>query len=137
MFVVARQGPTPGYIVDLYHRLPAIQKKLVDVDGSVYWMLSHPRQAATLIGDWFSGSLTLAHPRRGGAGGRSRRHGARRDSPLIAANRAGGDRPGHCGPGPQCHPVDVRCLSRRAALRRGIAIRATAPGRPWRMEDAL
>jgi len=62
MFVVARQGPTPGYIVDLYHRLPAIQKKLVDVDGSVYWMLSHPRQAATLIGDWFSGSLTPANP---------------------------------------------------------------------------
>jgi len=33
----------------------------VDVDGGVYWMLSHPRQAATLIGDWFSGSLTPAN----------------------------------------------------------------------------
>jgi hypothetical protein len=41
----------------LYHRLPAIPKKLIDIDGSVYWMLSHPRQAATLIGDWFAASL--------------------------------------------------------------------------------
>lgn len=57
MFVVASQGPTPTYIVDLYHRLPAVQKKLVEIDGSVYWMLSHPRQAATLIADWFSASL--------------------------------------------------------------------------------
>jgi len=45
---------------DLYHRLPDIQKKLVDIDGSVYWMLSHPRPAATLIGDWFSVSLAPA-----------------------------------------------------------------------------
>jgi hypothetical protein len=57
MFVVASQGPTPGYIADLYERLPAIDKKLARVDGSVYWMISHPQQAASLVGDWFSGSL--------------------------------------------------------------------------------
>jgi hypothetical protein len=60
MFVVARQGPTPAYVVDLYHRLPAAPKRLVEIDGSVYWMLSHPQQAATLIGDWFA--ATLVHP---------------------------------------------------------------------------
>lgn len=57
MFVVASEGPTPGYIADLHGRLPAIEKKLVRVDGSVYWMLSHPRQAATLVGDWFAATL--------------------------------------------------------------------------------
>jgi hypothetical protein len=28
------------------------------MDGSVYWMISHPRQAAILIADWFAASLT-------------------------------------------------------------------------------
>jgi hypothetical protein len=60
MFMLASQGPTPGYITDLYHRLPVAQKRLVQIDGSVYWMLSHPRQAATLVGDWFAGSLQHA-----------------------------------------------------------------------------
>jgi hypothetical protein len=54
MFVVASEGPTPDYIVNLYQQLPAIPKKLIQVDGSVYWMLSHQRQAAALIADWFS-----------------------------------------------------------------------------------
>ena len=58
MFVVASDGPTPQYIVDLYHRLPAVPKKLVRVDGSVYWMLSHVREAATLVADWFATTLT-------------------------------------------------------------------------------
>ena len=57
MFVVASDGPTPQYIVDLYHRLPAVPKKLVRVDGSVYWMLSHVREAATLVADWFATTL--------------------------------------------------------------------------------
>ena len=61
MFLVARQGPTPRYIVDLYRRLPAVQKRLIDVDGSVYWMLSHPQQAATLISGWFAASLASDH----------------------------------------------------------------------------
>lgn len=57
MFVVADLGPTPGYIADLYRRLPDIAKKLVQVDGSVYWMLSHPRDAASLISGWFAATL--------------------------------------------------------------------------------
>ena len=57
MFVVASEGPTPGYIVDLHRRLPAIPTKLVRVEGSVYWMLSHPCQAATLVADWFASTL--------------------------------------------------------------------------------
>jgi alpha-beta hydrolase superfamily lysophospholipase len=58
MFVVARQGPTPAYIAELYRRLPAIRKEIVDIDGSVYWMLSHPRTAAEIVCDWFDSSLT-------------------------------------------------------------------------------
>jgi hypothetical protein len=54
MFVVASEGPTPDYIVNLYQRLLAIPKKLLQIDGSVYWMLSRPRQATALIADWFS-----------------------------------------------------------------------------------
>jgi len=42
------------YIVDVHQRLPAIPKKLLQIDGSVYWMLSHQRQATALIADWFS-----------------------------------------------------------------------------------
>jgi len=29
----------------------------VDIDGSVYLMISHPHQATTVIGDWFSATL--------------------------------------------------------------------------------
>jgi pimeloyl-ACP methyl ester carboxylesterase len=54
MFVVASDGPTPGYITNLYSRLPSIPRKLVPIEGSVYWMLSHPHQAAALISDWFT-----------------------------------------------------------------------------------
>lgn len=57
MFIVADHGPTPAYIVDLYHRLPAIQRRLKQVEGSVYWMLSHPREAAGLVVEWFASSL--------------------------------------------------------------------------------
>jgi alpha-beta hydrolase superfamily lysophospholipase len=62
MFIVASLGPTPDYITDLYQRLPVAQKKLVPIDGSVYWMLSHPREAATLIDAWFATSLTSPGP---------------------------------------------------------------------------
>jgi alpha-beta hydrolase superfamily lysophospholipase len=57
MFVVASEGPTPDYIRELYQRLPLKRKRIVDVEGSVYWMLSHPQQSAALIADWFAASL--------------------------------------------------------------------------------
>ena len=57
MFLVADGGPTPDYIVNLYAQLPVSHKRLVRLEGSVYWMLSHPRQAAAMIGDWFTTSL--------------------------------------------------------------------------------
>jgi len=53
MFVVGRGGPTPAYIKALYDRLPPIKKKLIEVNGSVYWMLSHPVEAADVLCDWF------------------------------------------------------------------------------------
>jgi pimeloyl-ACP methyl ester carboxylesterase len=54
LFMVARRGFTaPAYFQDLYDRLPPIEKRLVEVDGSVFWMLSHPKEAAKLACGWF------------------------------------------------------------------------------------
>lgn len=57
MFVVASRGPTPGYINALYGRLPQIKKRLTAVDGSVYWMLSHPVEAADTVCGWFDETI--------------------------------------------------------------------------------
>ena len=64
MFIVASDGPTPGYIRDLYRRLPLARKRLVEVEGSVYWMLSHPERAAGLVAEWFS-ALDPRQPAKG------------------------------------------------------------------------
>lgn len=54
MFLVPVRGwSDPSYVTDLYRRLPAIKKKLVEVDGSVFWMVSHPKEAAKVICEWF------------------------------------------------------------------------------------
>ena len=67
MFIVATRGLMPEYERDLFQRLPSIRKKLVEVDGSVFWMCSHPREAAALICDWFDETLPpqLVQPRSG------------------------------------------------------------------------
>jgi pimeloyl-ACP methyl ester carboxylesterase len=58
MFLVPVRGwSDPAYLHDLYNRLPPIKKCLVEVDGSVYWMLSHPKQAAAAICEWFNETL--------------------------------------------------------------------------------
>ncbi|MEW5817167.1 MAG: hypothetical protein AB1798_17460 [Spirochaetota bacterium] len=57
MFLLNLKGPTPFYIKDLYNRLPPIKKKLVEIDGSVYWMLSHPRDEAKIVCEWFDETL--------------------------------------------------------------------------------
>lgn len=57
MFLVAKRGLVPNYFQDLYSRLPQIKKKLVEVDGSVFWMLSHPNEATKIISDWFDETL--------------------------------------------------------------------------------
>jgi hypothetical protein len=63
MFMVAARGfggtAYIAYLQDLYRRLPPIQKRWVDIDGSAYWMLSHPSEAAQVIGEWFTETLTL------------------------------------------------------------------------------
>jgi len=60
LFIVARRGfIPPSYFRDLYERLPPISKQLTEVDGSVYWMLSHPSEAAALICGWFARSLPV------------------------------------------------------------------------------
>lgn len=57
MFLLARDGPTPAYVRRLYERLPVSRKKLLEVDGSVYWMLSHPVEAADAISRWLEETL--------------------------------------------------------------------------------
>lgn len=61
MFMVAKRGFAGSsygdYLKDMYARLPEITKRLVEVDGSVYWMLSHPREAARVICNWFDETL--------------------------------------------------------------------------------
>jgi hypothetical protein len=57
MFVLACGGPTPAYIKALYDRLPPIKKRLTEVHGSIYWMLSHPVEAADAVCCWFDETL--------------------------------------------------------------------------------
>jgi pimeloyl-ACP methyl ester carboxylesterase len=56
MFLVPVRGFFPPYFKQLYDRLPSIKKRLVEIDGGVFWMLSHPNQAAKIICDWFDES---------------------------------------------------------------------------------
>lgn len=54
MFLVPSRGWTdPSYLTDLYRRLPPIKKRFAEVNGGVFWMCSHPKEAATIICDWF------------------------------------------------------------------------------------
>lgn len=58
MFLVPLRGWTdPSYLSDLYRRLPPIKKKFVEVNGGVFWMCSHPKEAANLICDWFDATV--------------------------------------------------------------------------------
>jgi pimeloyl-ACP methyl ester carboxylesterase len=63
MFMVALRGVGGSafveYLEDVYQRLPDVKKRFVEVDGSVYWMLSHPKEAAQVIGEWFDETLSL------------------------------------------------------------------------------
>lgn len=58
MFLVPTRGFTgPNYFRNLYQKLPPIKKKIVEVDGSVFWMVSHPKEAAEIICGWFKETL--------------------------------------------------------------------------------
>lgn len=57
MFIVPERGIYPSYEKDLFNRLPDIKKKIIEVDGSVFWMVSHPKEAANVICDWFNETL--------------------------------------------------------------------------------
>ena len=46
------------YVEVVYHRLPNVKKRFVEVDDSVYWMLSHPKEAAESICEWFDETLS-------------------------------------------------------------------------------
>lgn len=57
MFLVPVRGFFPSYFRDLFSRLPDIEKRLVEVDSGVFWMLSHPNGAARMACDWFDETL--------------------------------------------------------------------------------
>ena len=57
MFLVPLRGFFPSYEKDLYNRLPDIRKKIIEVDGGVFWMVSHPKEAAKIICQWFDETL--------------------------------------------------------------------------------
>ena len=62
MFMVAERGFGGGsyvnYLEELYSRLPPIKKEITRIDGGVYWMLSHPKEAANIICNWFHQTLS-------------------------------------------------------------------------------
>ena len=57
MFLCPIRGFAPSYVKDLYGRLPAIKKKLVEVDGGIFYFESHPKEAAEIICRWFNETL--------------------------------------------------------------------------------
>ncbi len=57
MFLVPVRGFFPFYEKNLFNRLPEVKKKIVEVDGGVFWMLSHPEEAANVICEWFKETL--------------------------------------------------------------------------------
>ncbi|HEY0355979.1 MAG TPA: hypothetical protein VGC29_07240 [Flavisolibacter sp.] len=58
MFIVTTRGFMPAYFKELFRRLPMMTKRLVEIDGGVFWMVSNPNDAAKLICDW------IARPRK-------------------------------------------------------------------------
>jgi len=59
MFLVPLRGFFPSYEKDLFNWLPAVRKKIIEVDGGVFWMLSHPKEAAKIISEWFDETLIV------------------------------------------------------------------------------
>lgn len=57
MFILATGGPTRAYVRALYNRLTQPNKRLMEVEGSVYWMLSHPVEAADAVCSWFDETM--------------------------------------------------------------------------------
>ncbi len=57
MFIIPRRGFFPSYEVDLFNRLPNIEKNILEVDGGVFWMISHPKEAAEVICKWFDETI--------------------------------------------------------------------------------
>ncbi|NWG38202.1 hypothetical protein [Nitrososphaera sp.] len=60
MLLVAKRGLFASYLKDLYGQLPDIEKRLVEVDGGVFWMCSHKKEAVRVICGWFDKTLKLA-----------------------------------------------------------------------------
>jgi pimeloyl-ACP methyl ester carboxylesterase len=59
MFLVPKRDKlmSVSYVRDLYDRLPSIKKRFVEVDGGHWWMLSHSKEAARVICNWFDETL--------------------------------------------------------------------------------
>ena len=59
MFLVPKRDrlTSVSYVRNLYDRLPANKKQFIEVDGGHWWMLSHPKEAAKVICDWFDETI--------------------------------------------------------------------------------
>lgn len=54
MFMLTKRGLIPSYFKDLLMQLPVKQKRLEEIYGSVFWMLSNPIAAANIIANWIN-----------------------------------------------------------------------------------
>ena len=59
LFLVPLRGFFPSYEKNLYSRLPDIRKNIIEVDGGVFWMLSHPYDAAKIICEWLDTTFDI------------------------------------------------------------------------------
>ena len=54
MFIVTKRGLIPNYFKSLFFRLPTTSKKLEEINGGVFWMVSNPIEASNLIVRWIN-----------------------------------------------------------------------------------
>lgn len=54
LFIYAKRGVITSYLRQLFSKLTMTRKRWVEVDGSVFWMLSEPDRAADIITRWIS-----------------------------------------------------------------------------------
>ena len=55
MFMLTRRGLIPSYFKNLFLQLQVKQKRLEEIDGGVFWMISNPIAAARIMANWING----------------------------------------------------------------------------------
>jgi hypothetical protein len=54
MFILTKRGLIPAYFKNLFMQLGTKTKKLEEIDGGVFWMLSNPQEAGNTICNWIN-----------------------------------------------------------------------------------